>query len=202
MGSRPRLGHADRFMAAEESVRLLAAAQQLGRDPYRVVRLLLTTGLRASEAARLRVRDCRLKAVPPRCLVVGGKRRDADARDDVLLSPDTARELRRWCHPRASDAFLLRGPLPPTRRWIWHMVKLAVQAAGLNPRFGPHTCRHRFGTDQWLAKPDLEWVRRQMRHRTHRTVVIYMHLADEELTATQNLEAFDALRRHRAEATR
>lgn len=196
MGSRPKLGEADKRMSAAEAEKLLTAAEALGMGVYRVCRLLLGTGLRAAEAAALEVRHLRLKDRPPKLLVIGGKKRDAGTADDVLLAPALAREFAVWIRERGPRARVLGLRAPLTRQDVWRAVKRAVRAAKLNPRYSPHTLRHRFATDCAVsADGNVEWVRRQTRHGSLDQVTRYLHAADDELKAGERLASMDRVQR-------
>jgi integrase/recombinase XerD len=125
---------------------------------------LLSSGLRASEVAALRVGD-RLLGYGQSSLIVqngkGGKARE------VFVAEELKRHLKAfvtWKRDReedASDAALLftgqRGPL--TRNGVWRIVKGLMAAVGLDPRYATHSCRHTYATHLYRASGgDLEVV--------------------------------------------
>lgn len=193
MGSRPALGEADKAMTRAEADRLVKAAKQIGESCYRVCRLLLGTGLRASEATALRIGALRLDGESPRLLVTGGKKRKKGTSDQVLLDQVVRDELLEWTRGRkAEDAVLTtEHGKGASRQWVWLRVKAAVKAARLNPLYSPHTLRHRFCTDTAISSDgNVEWVRQQARHSDYKMILRYMHVADSELKAGERTKRF------------
>ncbi len=215
MPVRPRLiGDTDRLILQGDQDRLLAFLDQAAktglprpfcyanRDRYPsrqpwldfwttsrfVVRLLLLSGLRCAELAALCVRDCQIASPPHRLLVVGGKKRRADEVDEILISPDLARDLKAWIKAQrlAPDAPLIpnahrREGGPCGRRWIWVLAKAPIRALGLNDKFATHHYRHRYATTlHQRSGGNLLLVQKQLRHKSLQPTGVYLHLADFE----------------------
>lgn len=159
------------------------------------VRVLLQSGLRASELAHLTVADCDLASQPYRLLVRGGKKRRADEVDEVLIPTALARELRSWIEDgelRTEDPIIPnRWGRACSRRWIYELAKAPLRACKLNPKFSTHTYRHRFGTTlMQQSDGNLMLVKQQLRHRSLQPTAGYLHLADLE---AQTVAAVDKL---------
>ena len=152
------------------------------------MRLILQTGLRAAEAARLRVGDLDLTAVPYRILVRGGKMRARDEVDEVVVPWALAAELRnvtRGCRASAPVVPRLDGR-PYSRQGVWDMVSAAGAACGV--KVYPHLLRHRYGTTLYETTRDLLVTQRQLRHRNPRTTTRYVHLGDFETRMQQMVD--------------
>jgi integrase len=187
---KPKLiGDKDRLLLREDQDRLLAFLDAQAADepkkwetPRRVVRLILQSGLRASEVASLTVGDVDVKSRPYRLVVRGGKKRRADEAEEVVIPDSLARELRLWTEGRATDAPVIahQNVFPYHRVSIWRFVKRAIEACDLNPKFSTHTLRHRFGTTMYQSSQDLLLTQRQLRHRSPEMATRYIHLAQAE----------------------
>jgi len=160
--ARPHLGDADKAIARDELRRILEHAARLASHEARrglrgprtrdllLLELLASTGLRASEAARLEVRDVVLEG-EPYVRVRGGKKRRPAQVDTVPLTQRLARELASWCRglePRA-PLFGHAGDAaaPIDRRAVWAIVKRYLRAVGARAVLNVHSLRHRFLTD-------------------------------------------------------
>jgi site-specific recombinase XerD len=137
-------------------------------DPYTRDVLLLfgLTGVRRSEAARLRVENVRLRV---RQLVVPGKTR----KRVVPLSEDLDVPLKRIL--AAADGDLIPGG---TRR-IDELFRHAKRHVG-DPRLHPHALRHTFGTALVRSGVSLDVVMRLMGHRSITTTLRYVHEVGED----------------------
>ena len=127
---------------------LRAAAE--GSMPVRDVALLEVlygTGIRASEAAGLRLRD---QIPAQRALRVMGKGRKERI---VLLGQPAVRALEAWLEERASRAsgkdegrlFLSRTGRPMDRKALWKRLR-SLPTRGVRTMH-PHRLRHAFATD-------------------------------------------------------
>jgi integrase len=201
MPARPRLiGDKDRLLLKDDQDRLLEflddASEQNPKEwenPRRVVRLILQSGLRASEVANLTVADCDIRSRPYRLVIRGGKKRSQDEADEVIIPDSLAEELAEWCADRPDDAPVIgrNGVFPYCRKTIWLFVKKAMTACDLNPRFSTHTLRHRFGTTMYQSSKDLLLTQKQLRHRTSDMSTRYVHLANAEYEMAKAVSGLD-----------
>lgn len=195
MPPKPRLiGDKDRLLLRDDQDRLLAwldAQDDTWEACRRFVLLILQSGLRVSEACALLIADCDVGSRPYRLLVRGGKKRDADHLDEVIIPEELAVAIRDWRGDRPDDAPLIarQRVFPYTRQHVWFMVKGALTAVGCNPKFGVHTLRHRFITTTWQETEDLIFTQRQARHRTMDQTSAYIHLASLETAAMDAVDA-------------
>lgn len=199
MAGRPRLiGDSDRLILSGPLNELLQYLDTMARnsrgweDARFIVHLVLQSGLRASEVARLKVGDCEITAPPFRVLVRGGKKRRADEVDAVLIPDALAELLRQRCGDRDPDDYVLsHGRKPYTRQWVWAQVKRAIRnVASVNPKASTHTLRHVYGTRVYQHSENLLLAQRQLRHRSLAPTTRYIHLADLE---RETMEAVNAL---------
>ncbi len=193
----PTVQHEIRYLTAEELVRLrrhaeadaLRARERGAVGAIRAWALLdtlLSSGLRASEVAALRVGDC-LLGYGQASLVVrqgkGGKQRE------VFIPQELKAHLKAflaWKKGQGEDVSHdapvftgQRGPL--TRNGVWRVVKGLMAAVGLDPRYATHTCRHTYATHLYRASgADLEIVQEQLGHASIKTTTIYAKVTKED----------------------
>ena len=155
---------------------LLAAcdrAEPSGRRDYAVIVLLARPGLRAGEAARLRLDDINWRAGEIGIRGKGGQY-------DVLPLPaDAGAAVAAWLRdgrPAVSFREVFTTVTAPTRPltreaagWI---VRRTCVRAGLEP-FGPHRHRHSAACAMIGAKVPMAGIAQAMRHRSHGVTAIY-----------------------------
>jgi site-specific recombinase XerD len=134
-------------LSREEVGRLLAAMQGVTQL---LARLLYGTGLRLSEALRLRVKDVDFD----KCVIV--VREAKGNKDRVVMLP---RSLE-------SD---LRGQLH-------RAIKKAVSRAQIDQRVSAHTLRHSFATHLLQSGTDIRTVQELLGHSDVSTTMIYTHV--------------------------
>ena len=153
---------------------------------------LLSSGLRASEVAALRIGDCLLGYGQSSLTVRRGK---GDEAREVFIAEDLKRHLKAfitWKRDRGEDVTDVapvfvgqRGPL--TRYGVWEAVKSLMAAVGLDPRYATHTCRHTFATHLYRAcGADLEIVQEQLGHASVKTTTIYARVTKEDKLRAAN----------------
>lgn len=197
MPHKPRLhGDKDRLLLLTDQERLLdfldAHADHGWEPTRRAILLILQTGLRATEACDLLIEDCDVRSRPHRVLVRGGKKRDADHVDEVLIPESLAAQIREWREGRPGDVPLLahQNVFPYTRQHLWRLVKAAYAELDLHDKFGVHTLRHRFITTTYQQTNDIIFTQRQARHKSLDQTSAYVHLAAME---GEMLDAVDAV---------
>ena len=156
---------------------LLAACDRDGPDgrrDYAVILLLARLGLRAGEAARLRLDDVNWR---------GGRDRDPRQGRPVRRPPAPGRRRRRdrrLAARRPPGRGVPRGvhhgdradPAADPRGRRVGIVRRACARAGLAP-FGPHRLRHTAACAMIGAKVPLAGIAQAMRHRSHGVTAIY-----------------------------
>ncbi len=168
----------------EEVRRLVAACDDSfeGRRNRALVSLLADSGLRISEALRLRVEDVNFAA---RTLSVrGGK----GGKDGVgFFGAETAKALRDWLGTRRdamAEDFLFhdREGRPLSRNYGSHLLHRLSERAGLPRKVGPHALRHYAATSILKQTGDLELVRQVLRHETLAMALRYAHLTKPDVS--------------------
>ena len=163
---------------------LLAACDRAGphgRRDYAVILLLARLGLRAGEAARLRLDDVNWRAGETGIRGKGGQY-------DVLPLPaDAGAAIAAWLHDgRPAVSFrevftTVTAPTRPlTREAVGWIVRRACTRAGLEP-FGPHRLRHNAACAMIGAKVPLAGIAQAMRHRSHGVTAIYARAGIDRL---------------------
>jgi integrase/recombinase XerD len=146
-----------------------------------LVRLMLNSGLRCSEALHLRRRD--LEPTTGKLWVRQGKGK----KDRVLWLCEADVNLLLGYfdnHPGNPEDFIFTnlkgGPLKS--RYVRWMVGEVARAAGITyKKIHPHTLRHTFATDLLRATKNLRLVQKALGHEWIGTTQIYTHIVDEEL---------------------
>jgi site-specific recombinase XerD len=170
------------ILSADEVVRFLEAVPSLK------ARAALTTayaaGLRASEAASLRVADID----SDRMLIQVRHGKGAKDRT-VMLSPQLLAILRTyWRLSRPQDClFPGRKPDQPIAITVLHAAcRSATKAAGLTKRVSVHTLRHSFATHLLESGTDIRIIKVLLGHRNLSTTALYTQVATSTISATQS----------------
>jgi len=173
-------------LSSEEVARLIEATAHLMHRT--VLMLLYGTGIRRTEASRLRVRD-----IDSQRMVLhirqGKGRRDRE----VPLSPKLLEALRQYWRSRRPKDFLFpsstghRGADQPIcSKTIWNICKEAAVRAGISKRIGPHTLRHSFATHHLEAGTDLRTIQLLLGHADLKDTTVYLHLSHRHLHAASS----------------
>ena len=148
-----------------------------------MLRLMLDTGLRLSEATHLHWKDVDLNS---------GKvmvRRGKGAKDRTLWTGENnLAALVAWRDRQASECagspqivFTTKegGKLDPS--YVRKMVKRYARKAGIEKTVSPHTLRHTFATDLYRETTNIRLTQKALGHENLATTQIYTHIVDEEL---------------------
>ncbi len=126
---------------------------------YMLIRLLLWTGLRVSEAIHLRIDDLHKDEDPPFLRVIGkgDKEREIPLPDRLLMELEDYLEQRQdylLRNGRSSVPYLFvdRNGAPYTPGGVWAMIDRLLREIDAQKRHrGPHILRHTFATRQLQA---------------------------------------------------
>jgi len=148
-----------------------------------LLRIMLDTGLRLSEATALRWRDIDLTT--GKLMVRQGK----GAKDRTLWIGDEDLDmLRSWRERQARDVagtpehvFTTLEGKPISGRYVQAMVKRYATRAGIEKDIHPHTLRHSFATDLYRRTTNIRLTQKALGHSNLATTQIYTHIVDEEL---------------------
>ena len=175
-------------LSPEEVAQLIEAAPNIR---HRTILLLLyATGLRRTEASRLKIAD-----IDSQRMVIHVHQGKGSRDREVPLTPkllEALREYWRSCKVKS------RVYLFPTRRnataeerpisdkSVWHACRDTALRAGLTKRIGPHTLRHSFATHLLEAGNDLRAIQLLMGHEELKHTTVYLHLSRRHLHAAVN----------------
>lgn len=169
-------------LSVEEVGRLLEAVPS---RTYRMLfRTMFATGLRISEACRLRVGDLEPLRGVVRVLGKGQTERQA------VLHPSLLAALRvHWQEVRPVPPWLFTGrlgnPLDPDQ--ARRVFKEAVAATQLSKRATPHALRHTYATLLLERGTDLRVIQTLLGHQSIRSTERYTHVTTRLLTASPDL---------------
>jgi integrase/recombinase XerC len=173
-----------RVLTKREYTALIRACAHHPRDSA-IIELLLQTGTRLSEVARLTLDDVelpkRISRSPDtlgRLHVIGKGRKDRW----IPLNYKACRALRTWLNVRPEvehDAlFVSKFKEPLGARSIQHVVKKHLHEAGIKGA-SVHTLRHTFATHHVAQGTSLRTVQEILGHADLKTTSIYVQLAQE-----------------------
>ena len=193
-----------------------AVSERQGHNRARDRALFLTagrTGLRAGELVRLRVEDVKLDARPVPFLWVSTLKRRRPLRDTVMLERSVCAELKSWIYrglgvfhglpasmPVTGRAILFpseskrarRDPDvtdPMTTRNLSKVFRFYARRAGLPAEITLHGLRHFRAMTLYSKTGDLEFTRRELRHRSISSTGVYLHTrADQAREYLNKLE--------------
>jgi len=148
-----------------------------------LLRLMLDTGLRLSEATALQWRD--LDLTTGKMTVRQGK----GSKDRVLwIAEESLTLLRNWRERQAQDVRGLCGHVfttldggPVSARYVQQMVKRCAARADIKKSVHPHSLRHTFATDLYRETRSIRLTQKALGHANLATTQIYTHVVDEEL---------------------
>lgn len=166
-------------LSREEITRMLEATTSLKHQA--ILSVAYGAGLRASEVAKLRVRDIDSERMLLRVECgKGGRHRNAMLANDLILL------LREWwkvgrqqgvMHP---DGWLFPGMhalKPICYRQVHRIAAEAAQAAGITKRVGPHTLRHSFATHLLEDGVDIRVIQALLGHARLNSTALYTRVA-------------------------
>ena len=173
-----------RILEDEDVRRLLLNCPESfeGRRNKALIALLADSGLRISEALRLRIEDLNFGT---RTLLVSGGKGQKDGAG--FFGAETAQVLRSWLQSRRDavpEDFLFTDRLgrPLSRDYGTHLLHKLSLRAGLSRKVGHHALRHYAATSILKQTGDLELVRQVLRHETLAMALRYAHIAKPEIS--------------------
>jgi len=193
----------DKYMSMDEVRRLRRSAEDRaladlakGRTTavrtWAVIDLALSTGLRVSEIAEIKISDLTLTGPEPQLLVRNGK---GGKPRTVTLPQDLRRHLREflaWKKRLKEETgpedhlFVSERGDRFTTRGLQYLFKQAAEKAGLPPHFSIHACRHSYGTYLYQKTKDLRLVQDQLGHSSPIVTQVYSHITPEERVRSVN----------------
>jgi integrase/recombinase XerD len=158
-----------------------------GQRNHMLLKLMLDTGLRLSEATSLKWKD--LDLLSGKLKVVEGK----GAKDRILWLPEEDLELlQEWKQRQTEKAggalkyvftAMSKGTVGNKldNRYVQDMIKRIQKKAKIEKNISPHTCRHTFASDLLRQTKNIRMVQKALGHNQLNTTMIYTHIVDDEL---------------------
>lgn len=169
-------------LAREEIARLFEASTDLKFQTIWMT--LYASGLRLSEAARLRVLDIDNSSM--RLLVRNGKGR----KDRYTVLPQSLLEqLRTYYRVYRPDEWMFYGSSrqkPPVLRTLQKTFKEDKNRAGIRKQATPHSLRHSFATHSMEEGANLLYIRDLLGHRAIQSTLIYLKVTPEGINRLAN----------------
>lgn len=175
-----------RFLSTQEYQALLRACSHQPRDAA-LIELLLQTGMRLSEVARLTLDDIELPGritqdpANTGSVVVHGKGRKQRT---LPLNYKACRALKAWLNVRPQSEsralFLTKFRQPMSTRAIQRVVEKYLKEAGI-ANASVHTLRHSFATHHVARGTSLKTVQEALGHADLKTTSIYVSTAKEAM---------------------
>ena len=174
-------------LSRTEVARFLAAVPNLKHRT--VLMTMYATGLRLTEALRLRISDV---DTGRQCLRVAQGKGQKDRY--TLLPPTLLQQLRVYWKATRPSHWLFPGRRPDqplTETAIQRGCGPAARRAGLAKRVSTHTMRHCFATHLLEAGTDLRTIQQLLGHTSLGTTAVYLHVASarERILRTTDLLA-------------
>jgi len=147
---------------------------------------LYATGMRVSEATRLRVEDIDSKRMVIRVHQGKGKKDRY-----VPVTPTLLAVLRSYWKTYRPKGVLFpsqRGGCGLTQGALTKVCMNARKKAGLSKRVTTHTFRHSFATHLLEAGTDLRTIQVILGHRSLRTTALYLHVAENNIRLKRRAE--------------
>ena len=180
------------MLTEQEQARLVAQidlADPWGPRNLAIIRVLLDTGLRASELINLRHRDIDLAT--GRLWVRQGKGRKDRG---LWFNGRTRAALLAWFEVKPHSSSVqpsssihvftsLDGQRPLCGRWLRDFVARLGQKAGIDKHVHLHMLRHCFACRLLRQEKNLFMVSKALGHVSLATTEIYLHLEDSDLEA-------------------
>ena len=172
----PTVLSVDEVLAILEAVDL---SQPQGHRNRAILEVLYSCGLRVSELVNLKISDLFFDEQFIRVFGKGSKQRLVPIGEPAIRAIRLYREIRDLgpVQKAAEDIlFLNRHGGKLTREMIFHIVRDATAAAGVQKNVSPHTFRHSFATHLVENGADLRVVQQMLGHESILTTEIYTHI--------------------------
>jgi site-specific recombinase XerD len=151
----------------------------LGNRMYTILKLLLDTGIRASELCSLKIENVNLQEDYIKVFGKGSKERV------VTFGIDTKKALTRYLtnwRPESDypEVFLDLKGKPLCYNNLVHSVANFGKRIGI-PRLHPHLCRHTMAVNYLMEHKDLVTLRHLLGHTDVKTTEMYLKLTDAQI---------------------
>lgn len=181
------------ILTKEEQERLINIFNERYPSSFRnkvMVRLMLDTGLRLSEALNLKWRHVDLMAGILNVFEGKGKKdRNLYVRNEAIefLEEWKKRQIKilkeKGINNKPEYVFTTLKGNKLSSRYIREMIYKYTDKAGIHKErnISPHTLRHTFATDLYKKSKDIRKVQKALGHSDLSTTMIYTHVVDSDL---------------------
>ena len=175
-----------RVLSQDEVRRLIEAPSH---PMHRMMLMLLyATGMRRSEASRLKVDD-----IDSERMVIHIRSGKGLRDRDVPLTPKLLAALRQYWLWKKPQEYLFPSRTdgdnpekPISDKTVWNLCRAAAVQAGMGKKLSPHTLRHCFATHLLESGADLRTIQLLMGHERLEDTTVYLHLSQRHLHAAIN----------------
>ncbi|MDD5163206.1 MAG: tyrosine-type recombinase/integrase [Candidatus ainarchaeum sp.] len=161
---------------------LIKAAKK--KNKRLIIELLYSSGLRVSEAVKLKTENLNLKERTAR--VSGGK---GNKDRTVILSKFWIKKFKKYLSKRKVKSpfvFAKKNGSPISTDSIERLVKKTAKKAGIEKKVTPHTLRHSHATHLLEAGENIRTIQELLGHSSLATTQIYTHVSSETLKKVKN----------------
>ncbi|MHB8067674.1 MAG: tyrosine-type recombinase/integrase [Desulfobaccales bacterium] len=187
----------DKFMSSDEAKKLMKVCRERGAldllkgrstwvTRYMLAHVALSSGLRVSEIAALKMEDLFLNGKENYLIVRKGK---GDKKRDVYLDSELSKHLKdyidlkkkTWREPVQKDSPFLagRGGKHFTTTALEISFKKAIAEAGLPDHYSIHSARHTYATIMLAKTNNLRFVQKQLGHASLNMTALYADVLPE-----------------------
>ncbi len=184
----PKLGkHLPDALSVMETSRLIQVPdikKPQGQRDKAMLELMYATGLRASEAAALKVGHLNLTEGTLRIFGKGEKERIVPVGRQAVdcIKKYLAGARSKWTKSTSEETlFVTRRGKRMSRQTIWMILKKHAKEAGIQKEIYPHILRHSFATHLLEGGADLRVVQELLGHSDIATTQIYTHVDKSRL---------------------
>ena len=160
------------YLAKEEVYQILETCEE--KEHYLLISLLWKTGLRISEALKIKKKD--INFFDKTCTVVWLKKRKAITRS-IPLEATLAYDLSIFTGGMNQEDLVFKFK----RKQAFNIIKLHAKLAGITKKVSPHTFRHSFAVHFLKETRDLPALQRLLGHNQINTTMVYLRLAHADL---------------------
>lgn len=173
----------------KEEVRELIGAAKRGRNRL-IVQFLYSTGVRVSEAVKMKIEDLDLTQK------MGKVKSGKGSKDRVIiLSKNWCSDIKKYLKKRKvkSDYLFSKRTLPKaiSTDTVQRIIREACEKAGIQKEVTPHTLRHSYATHLMESGENIRTIQELLGHASLATTQIYTHVSTEALKKVKN--PFDQL---------
>ncbi len=166
-----------------DEIKELIKATKRGRNRL-IVEFLYSSGVRVSEAVKIKVPNINLKE---RIAMVRGGKGSKDR--VIILSKNWAREIKKYLNRKkvkSEFVFSKKNGKPISVDTVQRIIREATKKAGINKRVTPHSLRHSFATHLLEAGENIRKIQELLGHSNLSTTQIYTQVSTEELKKVQS----------------